>query len=74
MKLLKLPIIGERMAVWTVDPFEHFKSYGYSESFWKTTTTATWENHTPFVSYRVQFSCAICLGVMQLLFILRYKY
>jgi len=49
-----------------VDPFEHFKSYVYSESFWKITATAMWENRTPFVSYRVQFSCAICLGVMQL--------
>jgi len=52
--------------------FEHFKSYGHLESFRKTATTAMWENHSPFVSHRVQFSCAICLGVMRLLFILRH--
>jgi hypothetical protein len=53
---------------------EHFKSYGYLESFRKTTTTAMWENNSPFVSHRVHFSSAICLGVMRLLFILSHKY
>jgi hypothetical protein len=32
-----------------------------------------WENHTSFVSRRVQSSSAICLGVMRLFFILRCK-
>jgi len=40
--------------------------------FGKTTNTAMWENHSLFVSHRVQFNCAICLGVMRLLFILSY--
>jgi hypothetical protein len=39
-----------------VDTFEHFKSYGYVESFRKTTATAMWENHSPFVSH-----CAVQL-------------
>jgi hypothetical protein len=54
--------------------FEHFKLYGYFEKFRKTATTAMWQHHKPVLSHRQQFGCAICLAVMQLLFIWRFKY
>jgi len=54
--------------------FEHFKSFGYFENFWKTNATAMWENCRLFMSHRVQLRCIICLAMMQLLFILRHKY